>query len=154
MAASTMYVKIACLNLAEDDRRPMVSAVNSTSRALGLEFEWTQPAFADLCIVDVSRTDPAALPQFCIRYASRRNGQAVDVTRPIRVRDLMTALNLGARQVEERRAAAKATTARRYRGAIVEEPPRSEGGQEQAPAPGADDRRKRRKLMYRGRPVE
>lgn len=146
MATERQQYKIACVGLDEANKRPIVSAIGVTSSRLGAEFEWSSPALADICIVDISQADAASVTAAVIRYTPRQNGREVDLVRPVRVGQLLSALKVAMLEADQQRASRPATgRPRRYRGQIIEDRPQTENAQKPDAAPATG-----RTIVYRG----
>ncbi len=152
MATNKRQLRIACVGMDADNERPIISAVEMTSSRLGVNFDWSTAAQADICIVNVAAADPTELDAVVIRYSERQNGRAVDLVRPVRVGQLIGALQQAITTLDQRLAAAAAAPKpRRYRGQIIEADPRdaatrnvADSTPQSTPPPG------KKTVIYRG----
>ncbi len=148
MAKKRPQYKLASVGLSDGDRNVLVSAINSFASALASEFTWSDANEADIHIVDVTQSGTTDYP-VVVRYTGRKNGQPVDIWRPIRAQTLIDALDAASERVAEYHSSASpgGSTVRRYRGAIVEDAGRSAPSTETAA-------RKPRGVTYRGHRIE
>ncbi len=144
MARKRPQYKLACVGLSDGDRNVLISAINSFASALDSEFSWSEPQSADIHIIDVANTDGIPDYPVTIRYTTRKNGQPVDLWRPIRAQILIDTLNAAALRADEQQST---TTTRRYRGAVVETEPRTR-------EPGATPATHRSGVIYRGHRID
>lgn len=142
MATRKRQVPIACLGVDEVNRRPLVSAIGVTSSRLGVDFLWSEPAQAQICIINEQQADRIRVEAVVIRYGDTPDCQGADLVRPVRVSQLMQALQHAVDELDRRQAAAAAQgRPRRYRGQIIEDTsPRAERS---APSPS-------KTVVYRG----
>ena len=146
MAARKQQLKIACIGLNQANQIPIKSAVDMTSSRLRVQFDWTAPAIADICIVNIAKVDPGTVAAVVIRYTERQNGQAVDLVRPVRVGQLLNALQKAMLELDQRLASAAARPKpRRYRGQIIDEAPEVD-----RPPPASDKPATGKTVVYRG----
>lgn len=128
MATRKRQLNFACLGIDEINRRPLVSAIGVTSSRLGVEFHWSEPAQAQICIIKQQQAERIRVEAVVIRYGDTPACQGADLVRPVRVSQLMQALQQAVDELDRRQAAAAAQgRPRRYRGQIIEDAaPRAE----------------------------
>ncbi len=147
MARKRPQYKLACVGVSDGDRNVLISAINSFASALEGEFTWVEPGQADIHIVDIANSDNPTEHPVVVRYTNRKNGQPVDLWRPIRAQVLIDTLNAAGERADAQLAGSPVASARRYRGAIVDDAP--------APRDNKDtDSKPRRGVIYRGHRIE
>ncbi len=122
MSTSIQLVKLAFVDVSDADQRPLKSVLNSATRLLNAEFDWTDPERADICIVDVHGQSSPPEQAVALRFSSHRNGVPVDLARPFRTRDLLEVFRQALKDVAFKSAhhGRSGVGVRVYRGAIVE----------------------------------
>lgn len=143
-------VRFDFVGIADAHRRTLISALNTVSGQLGVAFEHVQGQAGELLIVGFD--DLPAIRRYTpehvavLSFGDRRTHESADVVRPIRVSQLMAALERAMSHIRDASAAPPdqpaASKPRMYRGAPVE-------GSKPAVSVPADEK-PRAGLVYRG----